>query len=187
MRSIIPLFAVAFAASAPALAIEPVAVPAFRSVELRGGGEIVVRPGPAQRVTILEGSTQFTRVRVRKNGQLQIDACNARCPRQYRLRVEIQAPRVPALAVMGGGTIQASGGFAPQSDLTAAVSGGGAIDARAASADSVTAAVNGGGKIEVSATRALTAAVNGGGDVRYWGKPTVTMAVRGGGTVRPGR
>ena len=46
MRSIIPLFAVAFAASAPAVATELVPVRRFRSIELRGGGEVTLVPGP---------------------------------------------------------------------------------------------------------------------------------------------
>ena len=46
MRSTVPLFALALAASAPALATEIVPVPHFRSVELRGGGDVTVVPGP---------------------------------------------------------------------------------------------------------------------------------------------
>ena len=168
MRSTIPLFAAALAASAPALALENVPVPGFRSVQLRGGGEITVRPGPVQRVTIVEGSRQFTTFRVERNGQLRIDACNYRCPRHYRLRIEIQSPRVPDLAVSGGGAIRAAGGFSATAHLSAAVNGGGSIDASAVDAANV------------------SAAVNGGGEVRYLGNPQVSMAVRGGWTVRPG-
>jgi Putative auto-transporter adhesin, head GIN domain len=186
MRSLIPLFAMAFAASAPALAAEVVPVPEFRSVQLRGGGEILLRPGPVQRVTLLEGSSQITRFRVRQDGKLQIDVCNGRCPRHYRLRIEIHSPRVPDAAISGGGSIRAAGGFARQSHLSAAVNGGGAIDLRAVDARDVSAAVNGGGKIEVRPRRSLSAAVNGGGAVRYWGNPQVHMAVHGGGTVQPG-
>ena len=80
MRSIIPLFAVALAVSASALATELVPVSPFRSVELRGGGNVVVVPGPVQRVTIVDGSSRFTRFRVERDGQLKIDTCNAQCP-----------------------------------------------------------------------------------------------------------
>jgi hypothetical protein len=187
MRSIVPLFALAFAASAPALAVENVPVPAFRSIELRGGGEIVLRPGRVQRVTILSGSTQFTRMRVRQNGKLQIDACNERCPRRYSLKIEIQSPRAPDVGIMGGGAIRAASGFVAQSQISAAVNGGGSVDLKAVEASSVTAAINGGGRIDVRPRRTLSAAVNGGGEVRYWGNPQVSMAVHGGGLVRPGR
>lgn len=186
MRSLIPLFAAALAASAPALATETVPVAPFRSVELRGGGDVTVRPGPVQRLTIVEGSSQFTRFRMRRDGQLQIDVCNGRCPRHYRLRIDIQSPRVPDVAITGGGLIRAVPGFAAQSQLSAAVNGGGAIDLRAVDAVNVSAAVNGGGKIDVRPRRNLSAAVNGGGAVRYWGNPQVQMAIHGGGSVHPG-
>ena len=187
MRSTLPLFVLALAASVPALAAEPVTVPAFRSVELRGGGQIVVRPGAAQRVTIVDGSSRSTRFRVHRGGQLRIDACTGRCPRQYRLRIEIVSPRVPGLAVAGGGSIRAVPGFAPQPELSTAVNGGGSIDARWVDAGSVSAAVNGGGLITVRPRRSLSAAVNGGGEIRYLGNPQVAMAVHGGGVVRPAR
>ena len=186
MRSIVPLFAFAFAASVPVIAAENVAVPAFRSVELRGGGDVSLRAGPVQRVTIIEGSTQVSRIYVARHGELRIDACNNRCPRNYRLRIDIQSPRVPDVAIAGGGAIRALGGFRPQREVAAAVDGGGAIDLRSIEAGHVTAAVNGGGVISVRPRSQLTAAVNGGGDIRYWGDPQVTMAVQGGGTVRPG-
>ena len=183
MRSTLPLFVAIFAASAPALAVENIAVSSFRSIQLRGGGEVTVRPGPVQRVTITDGSSQFTRFRVDGAGQLRIDVCDNRCPRHYRLRVEIQSPRVPGLAVNGGGVIRASGAT---DHLATAVNGGGSIDARAVAAASVTAAVNGGGRIAVHPRRSLQAAVSGGGEVRYLGNPQVSMAVNGGGSVRPG-
>ncbi len=186
MRSIVPLFAFAFAASAPVVAAETVPVPAFRSIELRGGGEVTLRAGPSQQVTIREGSSAVSQIYVVRDGKLRIDACNNRCPPNYRLRVDIQSPHVPDVAIAGGGAIRAMGGFRPQGEVAAAVDGGGAIDLRAIDASHVTAAVNGGGAISVRPRSQLTAAVNGGGDIRYWGDPQVTMAVHGGGTVRPG-
>lgn len=184
MRSIIPLFAVALAASVPALAAETVPVPAFRSVELRGGGQLIVRSGPVQRVTLVEGSARITRFRVERDGQLKIDVCDGRCPDHYRLRVEIQSPRAPDVAIAGGGLIQAAGGFAPQRQLSAAIRGGGKIDVQAVPASSVSAAVHGGGLISVRARSTLAAAINGGGEVRYFGNPQVSSAVHGGGAVR---
>ena len=186
MRSIVPLFAFAFAASAPVVAAEYVQVPAFRSVELRGGGDVTLRAGRAQQVTILEGSSQVSRIYVARDGKLRIEACNNRCPRNYRLRIDVQSPRVPDVAIAGGGRIHASGGFPTQGEVAAAVDGGGHIDLRSIEATHVTAAVNGGGHIAVRPRARLTAAVNGGGDIRYLGNPQVTMAVQGGGTVRPG-
>jgi hypothetical protein len=183
MRSIVPLFAFAFAASAPALATESISVPAFRSVQLRGGGEVMLRPGPVQRVTIVEGSSGVTRFRVERDGQLRIDVCDGNCPRNYRLRVEVQSPRAPDVAIAGGGLIRAAAGFPAERDLSAAISGGGKIDMLAVSAGSVNAAVHGGGLIVVRPRSSLTVAVNGGGEVRYAGNPAVSSAINGGGAV----
>jgi hypothetical protein len=186
MPSTLPLFAAALLASAPALASEAVPVQNFRSVELRGGGTVEVVPGPAQRVTIVEGSGQFTHMRVDGDGKLIIDTCDQRCPPIYHLRVQIQSPRVPNLGINGGGVMVASGAFAPQDHLSAAVNGGGRIDARSVEASSVSAAVNGGGELLVRPRQSLSAAVNGGGHIRYWGNPTTSIAVRGGGGVSRG-
>jgi len=186
IRTIAPLFAWALVASVPALASEYVAVPPFDAVGLQGGGTVTIVPGPAQRVTIVEGSARFTHIYVEHGRSLKIDACNGDCPQHYRLRVEIVTPRVPVLAVDGGGALTVAGGFAPQSHLTAAVNGGGSIDTRAVNVADVTAAVNGGGDLLVRASSSLTGAVRGGGSVRYWGNPAVTSAIDGGGSVRPG-
>jgi hypothetical protein len=185
MRSLFPLFAAALMASAPVLATELVPVPQFNSVQLRGGGIVTVVPGPVQRVTILEGSSQFTRMVVVRDRQLRIDTCDERCPPVYRLRVEIESPRVPDLAIDGGGQINTVGGFRPQSELSAAINGGGRIDARSVEATEVSAAVNGGGELLVRPRTELSVAVNGGGHVRYWGNPAVSSAIHGGGAVSP--
>jgi Putative auto-transporter adhesin, head GIN domain len=186
MRSFIPLLVFGLSVVAPASAAEIVPVASFSSVQLRGGGEVSLRYGPVQRVTLIEGSRQFTQVRVDSHRKMTIDACNSRCPRHYRLRIVIESPTVPVLAVQGGGTITAAPGFSDQSVLTLAVGGGGAIDARAVPVETATAAVSGGGDIKVRPRRVLTAAVNGGGTIRYWGDPAVTTVINGGGTVRPG-
>jgi hypothetical protein len=185
MRSILPLFAFAFA-STSVMAAEVVPVSPFQSLELRGGGEVQLRRGSVQRVTIVNGSSQFTTVRVLNDGKLRIDACNARCPQHYDLRIVVESPSVPVLAIQGGGTIDAVPGFPQQRELTLAVNGGGKIDTRSVAVDAVTAAVNGGGEIKVGARRELTAAISGGGMVRYWGDPAVTTVVDGGGTVLRG-
>ena len=186
MRILLTIVPFALVAAVPAVAAETVPVAAFKTVQLRGGGKVVVRPGAAQRVTILNGSTQFTRVRVDERGQLKIDACNERCPRHYDLQVEVLSPRAPDAAVSGGGAITFAPGFGSQGQFSAAVSGGGTVDARAIAAASVSAAVNGGGRVLAGRTQHLSAAVNGGGEVRYAGSPHVSSVVNGGGVVRRG-
>jgi hypothetical protein len=186
MRSILPFFAVAFAASAPAFAVEPVAVPAFRAIQLHGGGIVTITPARVQRVTLLEGSTQFTRVRVDREGKLQIDACNEQCPHNYQLRIQIETPRIMGLGVNGGGQMTTANGFASQREIGVAVNGGGKIDARSIDAAAIGAAVNGGGQILVRSNGTLGAAVHGGGEIVYWGNPNVATSIAGGGAVRKG-
>lgn len=185
MRTAAFLLTMTLFASAPVAAAETVAVPAFRSVELRGGGNVIVRPGPVQ-VTILEGSSAFTRFRVDSQGQLKIDACNESCPKHYNLTIEIRYPTVLPMGVKGGGKITAAPGFGRQRQLAAGVGGGGMIDLRSVTAETVAAGVNGGGKIMVGDSRTLAAAVSGGGEIRYFGNPQVTTVIDGGGVVRRG-
>jgi hypothetical protein len=186
MRTTLPLFLFVLSASAPAFSAEVVPLSNFDSVELRGGGSVMVVPGPAERVTVLDGSTQFTTFRIERGRELKIDACNRRCPNHYHLLIRIESPRVPALAVSGGGLITTQPGFRPQAELAAAVRGGGRIDARALDAMKVAAAVDGGGDLFVRARSSLAASVNGGGDIRYWGNPAVASSTRGGGSIDRG-
>jgi hypothetical protein len=185
MRAVLPLFiaTLILPLPAPARAVENVPLPPFRSIELRGGGDIIVVPGPVQRVTLLQGSSKITRFRMREQGQLQIDVCHGQCPRNYQLQIRIESPHVPDVAIAGGGNIRAARGFAPQSQLSAAIHGGGKIDVRVVEAGNVSAAVHGGGLISVRPRSTLSAAVNGGGSIRYSGNPQVSSAILGGGSV----
>jgi hypothetical protein len=185
IRTVAPLVLFSVAASTPVLGAEPIAVPPFTSIQLSDGGDLTVVPGPVQRVTLVSGSREFTRFRMRDNGQLQISIeCNGRCPRNYDLRIQIESPQVPSLAISDGGTIVVQRGFAPQRHIAAAVSEGGTIDLRSVAVDDVSAAVNSGGDIYVRPRVRLSAAVNEGGDIHYSGNPQITMAVRNGGDVR---
>jgi hypothetical protein len=153
-------------------------------VQLTAGGDLSIVHGPVQRVTLLNGSTDMTSFRVDREGRLTIrTSCDRRCPHEYNLRIQIESPRVPDIAVQAGGTIRVAPGFAPQRDLSAAIDAGGTIDARALPVDSVSAAVNAGGDIYVRARNRLNAAVNAGGDIHYSGNPQVSMAVANGGNV----
>lgn len=167
----------------PALAVTAVPVGRFDQVELRGGGHVVVKHGAAQSVSLLEGSTQYTKFWIRDGHKLVVDACNNDCPRNYDLAIEIVTPDLAAAAIDGGGEIVAQGTFPARDDFAVAVNGGGDIDVHALSAASVEAAVNGGGDIDVTATGHLSAAVSGGGDITYHGNPQVSEAVEGGGSV----
>ncbi len=168
----------------PALAATVVPLAPFKSVGLSGGGHIVLRQGAVQSVTLLKGSTQFTTFKVNPGGGLNIVACNESCPHDYDLDIEIVLPSVEGVAIEGGGTIKAEGGFPAVRAMGVAISGGGNIDVRAVPAANVDAAVNGGGMIETAPSGALNAAVNGGGVIVYWGNPAVHQVVSGGGAVK---
>jgi hypothetical protein len=172
--------------SGVAFAAESVSVPPFRSVELRGGGHLTLRPGQEQRVTILNGTARITRFHVKDRDKLVIDACDNNCPHHYDLEIEIVTPEINGVAISGGGEVVAERGFGHQRSLGLAIEGGGEIDVRAIPVSSADAAVDGGGDIRLRAERSLEAAVSGGGNISYWGNPSVTSAVDGGGSVNRG-
>lgn len=176
-------FCTLLVAVAPASAEELVRVAPFESVELEGGGHVMVRHGDVQQVRLLKGSTALTRFLVEDSGKLRIEDCRGDCPHDYDLEVEITTPRLDGLAISGGGEIDSDGNFGPVRHLAVAIDGGGKIDARGIDADRAEAAINGGGLIRLKAHSALTAAVDGGGEIRYWGNPHVTSAIDGGGEV----
>jgi hypothetical protein len=167
--------------SLPAQAQAPAAEPAFQSIELRGGGTVTVRHGPAHRVTVRSGGADRT---IRNEGdKLVIDRCRRPCPGGHRIEVEIATPGLAGISVADGGVIQLAGGFPAQAEIAAAVNSGGTIDMRRLGTARVKASVAQGGRIFARADRELIAFVVDGGAVTYWGDPKVTSSVRRGGAV----
>ncbi len=120
------LLASAALASLAGLAQAQTAVPVahFDSVELEGGGHVVIRHGDAQRVVLVKGSTRFTTFETGSNShKLTIKTCNRDCPEQYDLEIEITTPDIAAVAIEGGGHIESDGAFPGQHAITAAVRG----------------------------------------------------------------
>lgn len=166
-------------------AAETVNVPAFRGIELSNGGEVVVRRGAVQRITIVEGSTRNARFTVR-DSKLSIVNCPNRCTERHRLRVEITTPSILAVAVSNGGMLRAEG-FPVQDSVAAAVDNGGVVDARALPGVSVAAAVSNGGRVLVTARTNLAASVKNGGIVTYWGDPSsIAKSSSNGGAITRG-
>jgi len=180
---VVSVVALATLFAVPAFATENISVGHFSQVQLRGGGHVVIKHGASQSVTLLKGSTKYTRFHIRDGRELVIDACNNDCPNSYDLEIEIVSPELNGAAIDGGGEIVAQGNFPGQDRLAVAVNGGGDIDLRPIAAAEVDAAVNGGGDIHLTATRQLNAAVSGGGDISYRGNPQVSEAIQGGGDV----
>ena len=187
--AILALFTIAAPAPASAETVVPLAK--FNSIELRGGGQVRLRYGPVQRVTVIRGSTEYSRIAVeaegrRKPDRLVIEACDRNCPRNYELEIEVVTPDLQAVSVRGGGEIDAASAFPGPESLAVAVTGGGQIDVREVGAASVAAAVDGGGVILTRPGGSLAAAITGGGEIRYWGDPSVVISIEGGGHVRRG-
>ena len=170
-------------AATPVGAATDLSLPSVDAVSLKGGGRVVLRHGPQQRVRIVRGDATVSSFEVKQRRSLEIRACEARCPQGYKLEVEITAPDIDAIAVSGGGSIEMAAGFPAKGNIALAVQGGGAIDTRPVEVREVAAAVQGGGAIRTWATNSLAASIRGGGAIAYRGDPTIATSVQGGGTV----
>jgi hypothetical protein len=158
----------------------------FTSIELPHGGHVVLQRAPTQRVTLVRGSLEYTRLAVADGGRLVIDKCFRKCPSGYRLELEISAPNVSGLSLSNGGSIQGRGSFPRQSELAVAVAHGGTIDVRSMAAQRVTASVEHGGRILTVPQASLVARVTQGGAITYWGDAQVRSSVQHGGVVHKG-
>ena len=158
----------------------------FNSIEVLDGGHIVLRAAPTQRVTLLRGSLDYTRVAV-DGGRLVIDKCDRKCPRGYQLEIEVASPSFARISSAHGGRVQSTGDFPRQSQLTVAVAHGGAIDVRSMAVDRVAASVDQGGAIFTVPRTLLFARVSQGGMITYWGDPQVRSSVGRHGGVNKGR
>lgn len=189
IRTILPALALAALAPSAALADQAINVPPFKSIELHGGGQAVLRHGDRQRVVLIKGDPNIAQIEVKGDGRLVLSPCDSdknRCWGWHELKVEVTTPSIAAIAVHGGGDLRAQAGFPKQPSLSLAVHGGGDADVRALAADNVSVAVHGGGDAKVRAERTLAADVHGGGEVRFWGHPAVSSSTHGGGEVRSG-
>jgi hypothetical protein len=183
------LIAAATLAAAPAVAAAQTVVPVdrFDAVELHGGGTIMIRQGPVQRVTIIHGDPAVVRVEVTDRdhgGKLIISPCRGSCWSWHdNLEVQVETPDLGAVGIHGGGHIVAQGAFRPRAAVAANIYGGGVIDVKAMPAQAASAAIHGGGKILVAAQSSLAASIYGGGQIRYLGQPAVSTSIHGGGSV----
>lgn len=185
-RPILPALILAAVLPAAAEAGQTIPVPAFKTVEVHGGGHAVLRHGSVQRVVLLKGDPKIAEIRVTPEGELLLAPCKDWCWGEHELEVEITTPAIAGVSVHGGGDLDASGDYPVQPSLAVSVHGGGDADLRAIPAETVSASVHGGGDAEVRATRMLNASVHGGGTLRYWGHPHVTAATHGGGSIESG-
>ena len=164
----------------------PLKLAPFSAIESLNSGHVTLRPGSTQRVTMLKGSLEYTRVAVTERGVLVIEKCDVECPRGYELELEILVPSLARISLANGGRIQSLGSFPRQGELSVAVSHGGTIDVRSMVADRVTASVEQGGRILTVPEVRLLASVRQGGVITYWGKGKVSSSIEHGGVVNRG-
>ena len=157
-------------------------VPPFRLVELRNGGEVLIRHAPRQSVLI---ASERSRARV-VDGRLVLENCAGRCAHGDRTRVTILTPALDGVAVSNGGVLRVEGEFPSQQALSARVEQGGTIDIRGMRAANVAASISQGGRIFTRPLAALTASVRSGGRVAYWGDPEVRRLIAHGGVIDRG-
>ena len=186
IRTILPALAVAALLPSAALAAQTINVPPFKSIELHGGGQAVLRHGDRQRVVLIKGDPAIAEIRVAGDGKLVLSPCRDTCWGNHELEVDVTTPAIAAISVHGGGELKAQSGFPRQPSLALTVHGGGDADVHALPADNVSVEVHGGGDARVRAERSLAANVHGGGDVHYWGHPQVRSSTHGGGSVESG-
>ena len=163
----------------------PLQLPPFSSVRVNSG-HVVVRYAPVQRVNLLQGSLEYTRVAVTTGGVLAIDRCKAHCPRGYELEMEILTPNLSRISMANGGRVQSLGSFPGQSNLRVAVAHGGTIDVRSMAVDRVNASVEQGGRILTTPRGSLSARITQGGVITYWGNARVDSSIDHGGVVQKG-
>jgi hypothetical protein len=171
----------------PTFAAEtPVQLPPFNSIEAYDGAHVTLRHGPTQRVTLVKGSLDYSRVAVNSRGTLVIRKCENKCPRDHELSVEVVAPRLTSISLANSGRILTVGSFPRQDNLIIAVAHGGMIDLRLMPAGRVTASVDNGGRILTVPETSLSATVAQGGNITYWGDAEVKSSVEHGGGVVKG-
>jgi hypothetical protein len=180
------VFSLALGTSATVTTQTAIPVAPFSSVELRNGGRVILRYGPTQRVTMLKGSPDCTRVAVADGSRLVIDRVRGQCPDRHELEIEIVTADITSVSVAEGGRISSHGSFPHQAELVATVYSGGMIDIRSMAVDRLTASVEQGGRIFAKPRIALSATVANGGAITYWGDPRVERSVRHGGVVTKG-
>jgi hypothetical protein len=180
-----PIVALGVVTSAPLSAQTTVQLPPFTSVELPKGGHVTFQRGAVQRVTLVRGSLEHSRFTV-TGGRLVVEKCSSKCPRGYKLEIEVITPSLTGISLANGGRITTRGGFPRQGELTVAVAHGGMIDVRSMIVDRVTASVEHGGGIMTTPQAELSARVTQGGVITYWGEPRVRSSVTHGGAVQRG-
>jgi hypothetical protein len=180
-------------------------VAAFKSVELAGSNNVVIRVGEQQSVVVKADDNLLDRVTTEvRSGQLVIANTPGGFTTKSPMSVEIGVPTMDALMLSGSGNIVVDGieaeslkvtlpgsgtltgsGTAKRLDVT--VSGSGTMQLTQLVANDVRALVGGSGSIFITATNSLDASVTGSGAILYAGSPQdVTKSITGTGAIAGG-
>lgn len=176
----------------------------FDAVQLEGSGEVSVKFGNTQSVTV-SGYANLVPIFTTsvRNRTLILKFEDEYRVRRNNIRTEIVVPDIKRLKIQGSGLglvdgfanatsiqldINGSGEIIVTNSvfgtLTTTINGSGEVDARSCPIPNVEATVNGSGDIKVNCTSDLKATVNGSGTIRYLGNPYVYATINGSGSIK---
>jgi hypothetical protein len=180
-------------------------VAAFKSVELAGSNNVLIRAGKKQSVVVRGDDNLLDRVTTEvQSGTLVIANTPGSFSTRSPMGVEVEVPTLTALTLSGSGNLVVDGieaqslevalpgsgtltgsGTVTQLDVT--VGGSGTIQFTRLAAKEVRAVVSGSGSIFITATETLDASVSGSGAILYAGNPQeLTKSVTGTGAITGG-
>ena len=187
----------------PATQVRDVA--AFKTVELAGSNNVVIRVGEKQSVVVKGDDNLLDRVTTDvQSGTLVIGNTPGSFTTETPMSVEVSVPTLTALKLAGSGNIVVNGieteslkvalpgsgtltGSGSTTLLDVTVSGSGTVQFTQLVADNAQAVVSGSGSIFITATKSLDASVSGSGAILYSGNPQdVTKSVTGTGAITGG-
>ena len=177
-------------------------VPAFHSVELAGGNNVVIHVGGKQSVVVKADDNLVNRVTTKvESGTLVIGNTPGSLTTKSPMSVDVTVPTLDALTLAGGGNIVVDGikaesltvtlsgsgnvtGSGTATSLGVTLDGSGNVWFTGVAANDVHAVLSGSGNIFVTATKTLAASVPGSGTISYTGHPqAVTKSVTGSGEI----
>lgn len=171
----------------------------FKSVRLEGAAAVIIKVGPATKVTLTTDDNIAPLVTTSVDKDiLVIDPKEAISPTKFV--VTIETPSLEGFEIDGAGdaTITGLTGTSFRATIVGAgsiklkgavqnahleIDGAGDIDADELVAEAVRASIDGAGGIKVNAAKTLDAEMNGAGEIRFRGNPVVTKKMSGVGSV----
>lgn len=176
----------------------------FTKVELAGGTNVTITEGARQRVVVHADSNLLDHVTTRvSGGRLVVGNTTGGFTAKAPMDVAVTVPQLEALALTGGGVLDAqdvhagtltltlSGGGLTQvsgtaGSLSVLLTGGGAAQLGQLVAQNARVRLSGAGLVVVNATNSLDATLAGAGSILYSGNPAhVTTALTGSGAIIP--